>query len=153
MRQQERENIVEKLNAILSKEYNSMVQYVWDANPYVSPDEQPALEVLHTIIEDERCHAKELGRLITFLEGIPNPGRFDYGIADINYLALDYLMGLIVKDKENIIGLYDEALTAAHSFPSIYTQLVQMQEEEQQHLMALKAIYETLQMMRRRSTT
>lgn len=152
MKQQEREHVIEKLNAILSKEYNSMVQYVLGASPYVRPDEKPALEVLETVIADEKRHAREIGQLITLLKGIPDPGTFDFDIADINYLALDYLMGLIVQDKEEIIALYEEALHAAKNFPSIYTQLVQMQEEERQHLMALQAISANLQMKRKSPT-
>jgi bacterioferritin (cytochrome b1) len=152
MKQQEKEQIIEKLNAILSKEYNSMVQYVRDANPYVRPDEKPALKELDKVIDDEKRHARQLGQLITCLDGIPTPGTFEFGIADINYLALDYLMDLIVQDKEEIIGLYNKALEAAQSFSSIYSQLVHMKEEEQQHLMALQAIRENLQMKRKSPT-
>lgn len=129
-----------------------MVQYVWEANPYIRPIEKPAMEVLETVISEERRHARQIGQLITLLEGIPNPGRFGFGIADINYLALDYLIGLIVQDKEKITALYDEALRAAQNFPSVYTQLVWMQEEERQHLMALQAVCENLQMKRKSPT-
>ncbi len=129
-----------------------MVQYVLGASPYVRPDEKPALEVLEKVIADEKRHAREIGQLITLLKGIPDPGTFDFDIADINYLALDYLMGLIVKDKEGIIALYEEALHAAKNFSSIYTQLVQMQEEEHQHLITLQAISANLQMRRKNPT-
>ena len=49
-----REELLEKLNSLLGREYNSLVRYIYESNPYVPAERRSAFNFLEQVIADER---------------------------------------------------------------------------------------------------
>jgi rubrerythrin len=153
-----REELVRRLNFLLSREYNSLIHYIHDANPYVPEEKRPAFRLLEEMIADEQRHAEQLGNLIIQLEGIPQPAPYDVSIADINYLSLDYLARMMIKEKEELVAEYEQLIAQlggatrgspaigiagvpasfADRFPEVRNALERILIEEKKHLDILK---------------
>jgi bacterioferritin (cytochrome b1) len=137
----DRDELVEQLNALLSKEYNSLIRYIRDANPYVPQERASALPLLDQIIAGERRHAEQLGNLIIQLDGIPQPAPYDISIADINYLSLDYLAEMMLNEKQGLVQEYERLIAQTTDFADVRDALKRILAEEREHLDGLKKLF------------
>jgi bacterioferritin (cytochrome b1) len=137
----DRDELVEKLNALLGREYNSLIRYIRDANPYVPQERASALPLLDRIIAGEGRHAEQLGNLIIQLDGIPQPAPYDVSIADINYLSLDYLADMMINEKHDLVQQYERLIAQTSDLPDVREALRRNLAEERLHLDALKGLF------------
>jgi bacterioferritin (cytochrome b1) len=112
-----RQSILDALNQAFAKKYNSLAQYILDAEPYVEPGGEAALAQIRGIAASDRAMADRLAEVIERLEGIPQVGTYDPLVADLNYLALDYLTGVLAGDLERQVIEYETGLSASRSEP------------------------------------
>lgn len=112
----EREQAVDILNQAFTDRYQSVAQYILDAQPYVGPEDAALLENIRAIAEFDRREAERLADLIESLEGIPQclvP--YGHDIAEMNYLALPFLAGILAGKLEQQANQYQANLPRLHN--------------------------------------
>ena len=103
----ERQEIIEALNKAFSFKYHSMAGYIEQADPYVAPGREAALELVLTIAAEDRVETDRLARRMESLEGIPQAGSPGLDSASVNYLSIDYLLGVLMKNLECQMAFYE----------------------------------------------
>ncbi len=136
-----REELIEKLQRDLTRKTYSFVEYVTMASPYVPEGREPMWELLLRLRTEERQHAELLSRLIVALGGIPNPGLFDEGAADTNYLHIDYLYKLLIRHKEQSVKEFEQRVNDSSGFPEARAVLLKILEDEKEQLAVLRECF------------
>lgn len=106
-----RDQVIERLNHFVNREAHSLSSYVLEAEPYVTPEQTFAMKELQGVAAQERKRAAELREMMyEQLRAAPADRHFPPIVADMNYLSLPYLLGLIVRGKETLIQEYETFL-------------------------------------------
>lgn len=106
-----REQIIERLNHFQNREAHSLTSYVLEAEPFVMPDQTFAIKELQGVAAQEYRRAAELRELMDKHLNAPAADRhYPAIVADMNYLALPYLLTLIVRGKQMLIEEYESFL-------------------------------------------
>ncbi len=129
-----KDQLLAGLQSDLSRKTYSFVEYVTHASPYVPESFVPLWKLLLEIRREEKEHARILSRAIVSLGGIPTPMLFDESAADLNYLRIDYLANLLVKDKEKSVAEFETRVAQASGFPEIRLVLLELLEAEKRQL-------------------
>jgi hypothetical protein len=111
------QNIHDALNAAFSHKYHSMAQYILEAKPYVRSNDGAGMQEIESIAAEDRALADHLADVIERLDGIPQIGLFDPQVANLNYLSLDYLLGVLIRSLEDQLAQYEASLTQAQAVP------------------------------------
>lgn len=100
------------LEEIIRRESRSLLQYVSEAFPWVTPEEREALSQIEKLIAEERQGVVALGRLLQ-KRHLPPPyiGPYPMEFANENYVTLDYLLPLLVANQRRAIGDLERDLT------------------------------------------
>ncbi len=98
------------LQDVVRRQSRSLLQYVSEAFPWTSSEEQGALEVVRGLVVEEHAAAAELARYLQRRRvGVPYTGSYPSDFTTINYVSLDYLLPLLVKhERESIAALERE---------------------------------------------
>lgn len=134
--------LLKGLQEDLTRKTYSFTEYILMCSPYVPAGREPLVELLRTLVAEEHRHARLIGEMIVSLEGIPNPGLFDESAADMNYLDIVFLYGLLIGHKERTIGHFAERLQQAEKHPQVRESLGRIMEDEKRQLQDLKAALE-----------
>ena len=134
--------LLKGLQEDLTRKTYSFTEYILMCSPYVPAGREPLMELLARLVEEEHRHARAIGGMIVLLEGIPNPGLFDESAADMNYLDIVYLYGLLIRHKEKTIVHFAERLRQAEGFPPVLEGLGRIMEDEKRQLDDLKGALE-----------
>ena len=86
---------VHSLNVLYTHKHNSLARYILDAEPYVTPREEPLLGVVAEIAREDEEQSIETVRMIESLGGVPQIVELDEDVASLNYLSLSYLVGVL----------------------------------------------------------
>jgi hypothetical protein len=106
-----REQLIDRINYLLNREGHSLSAYVLEAEPYVETTQKFAIRELKSIVDDEEARADRLRLLMEEEIGVaPADSTFLPVVADMNYLSLYYLIGILVKDKTRLVEEYEDFL-------------------------------------------
>lgn len=133
------EVLVERLQDDLTRKTYSFAEYVTMSSPYIPPGKQPMFDLLLRHRDEDHEHARALGRVIVDLGGVPNPGLFNEGVADMNYLDIRHLYKLLIGAKEQSVQAFEERLREAGGYPEAETVLKSVLEAERKQLAELKS--------------
>lgn len=93
------------LEAIVQRESRSLLQYVGEAFPWATREEQAALAELQTLIEEER---QGVAALIQFLvrrgHVYPYLGQYPENFTTINFVALEHLLPLLAEHERRTLA-------------------------------------------------
>lgn len=128
------DEIMAWLQEELSRRSYSFVEYITHASPYIPARFAPVWDLLLQLRAEERALAELLSRTIVQLEGIPNPQLLDESVADLNYLRLDYLVKLLIRDKEANVARLEGRIAQLGGYPVARTAMLVVWEKDKQHL-------------------
>lgn len=103
----DRQAAIEALNQAFSYKYHSLAGYIEQADPYVADGQEAALACVKSIAAEDRQETDRLARRLEELEGIPQAGAAEQEAASVNYLAIDYLLGVLLKSLERQLAFYE----------------------------------------------
>ncbi|WP_319588760.1 hypothetical protein [uncultured Desulfobulbus sp.] len=110
-------NVYDALNVAFSHKYHSMAQYILEAGPYVRPEDGAGMREIELIAAEDKALADHLADVIERLEGIPQVGLFNPDVANLNYLSLEYLLGVLIRSLEDQLAQYEASLPQVQSVP------------------------------------
>jgi hypothetical protein len=88
------------LEDIARREDRSLLQYVKDAYPWITPAEQQVLAQIQAMTEEERQGVAELVRfLISRRRPPPYLGTFPASFTSLSFVSLDHLIPLLVDNE------------------------------------------------------
>ena len=107
----EREDALRMLNDALSREYNSVSEYVLNSSPWTTPDDAAALKAFQEIRERQQQTARWLTtRMREDFGAGPTIRAFEHWKLDLNYLSVPYLSRFVAEHFEKVAAEYDGVL-------------------------------------------
>ena len=136
-----KEQVLDLLNALLNREYNSLTRAVLKAAPYVDDSMREAKLILRGIAAQEKDAARLLSDLIFSLKGVPAVQSFDTTIGDINYLSLRALLPRILEFKRKQIELFNKTTDICGATrDNVWFQLGKLTYRTQRHIEQLELL-------------
>lgn len=142
------EQILPALNDAFNALYHSLARYILDAGPYVRPGDEALPREMRAIAAADARLADRLAEAIERMEGVPQLTTMDPATASLNYLALDYLAGVLADRLARELSRFEQALTLTETpFPSaaqtfahdVFSDLCQARRDQLTRLRALPA--------------
>jgi hypothetical protein len=126
--------LVDRLQFDLTRKTYSFTEYITISSPYIPPGKEEMWDLLLQHRQQNREQARRLSRIIVDLGGIPQPGLYNEGAADTNYLSIIYLYNVLVRTIEGSVRATQERITQAEGYPAV-RQLMEaiLAEERKQH--------------------
>jgi hypothetical protein len=109
--------LIDALNRALQRKANELFQYALESTPYVPRGDEHILDAFRRLIPIDRDNAKSLAEAVRMLHGIPSPGCWDLGVADMNYLEVRFLARHIIGELRETERLLQDSLKLAADFP------------------------------------
>lgn len=94
---------IDALNRLLSHKADSLFTYVLSATPYTPEGDESKLAELQKIAHSHEGQSREIARVIDELGEAPEPTGHDVGASDLNYLAVNHLVGKLIAYQEHVI--------------------------------------------------
>ncbi|HLN33094.1 MAG TPA: hypothetical protein VK395_35515 [Gemmataceae bacterium] len=130
----------ELLENILRRVGRSLLQYVSEAFPWTTAEEQDALAQFQVLAREEGEAAAAIAK---FLDqqgyGVPYLGPFPMAFTTINYVSLDYLLPLLVETQRQDLEQMQRAL-AQVTDAQAREQILKIIDMSRRHLTTLKAL-------------
>src|SRR4051794_160507 len=102
------------VHALIRKEARSLLQYIGDSYPWAAADQQQALQTVLQIAKHEARQIEQLIRMcIKAKLGNPSLGAYPQSFMSINFMALDFLLPLLVDDHRKRIADLEWSLLSA----------------------------------------
>ncbi|MCL5270895.1 MAG: hypothetical protein M1457_10195 [bacterium] len=136
----DRAQILAALNEAFNLKYHSAARYMLDAEPYVKNGDEVMLREIEAIAGEDAAAADRLASLIERLEGVPQVGVFELGVADLNYLSLRHLAGVLIGILEKQRGQFAAALAAAKGDAEVRGEFDRLVNAADDHIARLKAL-------------
>jgi hypothetical protein len=129
-----------RLQEILRRESRSFLQYVSDAFPWTTPEENDALAQLRTLIDEERAAIALFAKyLVRQHIPVPHLGPYPVAFTTLNFVALDHLLPLLVEwERRGILNLEHDLENFTDA--DCRRQIQKLLEMKQQHLKTLETL-------------
>ena len=116
----DREQAVRVVNDALSREYNSVSDYVLHSSPFATTADDAALKAFEEIREKQAATASWLTtRLREDLGAGPTLRAFEYWKRDLNYLSVPYLVRFAVGHYGAMAAEYEATAKAEAADPAL----------------------------------
>lgn len=136
------EELIDRLQGDLTRRDSSFAEYITQSSPYIPEGKQEMLALVERLAAQEKTHARQIGRLIIRLGGVPSPGPFEEGAADTNYLSIVYLYGLLLRWKAKSGRELEQRLAECDGYPEAREVLAAIVEAERKQEAELRGCYE-----------
>jgi rubrerythrin len=128
------------LQDIIRRESRSLLQYVSEAFPWATAEEQEALGQFQQLAEEERTSIAALSRYLTRgRQSLPYLGSYPEWFTTINYVALEYLLPHLVHHERQSLARVERGL-AELSDPESRDLVQKMVDMKRRHLQTLEAL-------------
>jgi hypothetical protein len=108
------------LQTIVRRESRSLLQYISDAFPWTSPDEQPLLGRLRKMIVAEQQAVAGVTLFLQRQRVTPAYlGPYPQSFTNVNYVSLDYLMPMLVAAQQKALADLDRDAAALHDAEAV----------------------------------
>lgn len=111
------QQLIDALNSAFSRKYHSLAHYIIEARPYIPAGMDGLTAAIQDAAHEDQRLADRLAEVIETYEGVPQLAIFDPEVASLNYLALDYLAGVLRKSLEQQLAEYEHSQSMAADFP------------------------------------
>jgi FAD/FMN-containing dehydrogenase len=133
--------LLEGLQADLTSEHLSLVEYILTSSPWVRKAEVAAYERLRELRATELAHVDTISDAIESLGEVPSPNVFEFWRRDLNYLSIGYLVDVAIEHHEEKLTRYAaRAEEAEGGWHDIATRYREMLADERRKLATLKEI-------------
>lgn len=127
------------LQELVSRQSRSLLRYVGDSFPWSAAGKEHALANLHQIVAEDQEATKAL---IRFLQRarivVPFQGSYPSWFTTINFVSLDYLLPMLIRDQRAGIADLETALPQVAN-QEAQDQLRRLLDVRRKHLRALEA--------------
>jgi bacterioferritin (cytochrome b1) len=130
--------LVARLQEDLTRKANSFAEYVRISSPYIAEGQQPLCDLVARQAMEERAQADSIARLIVALGGVPAPGIFDEGAADLNYLRITHLAEMLLRTREKAVAVAEQRVEDCAGHPEARQVMLAVLECEERHLRELR---------------
>ncbi len=142
---QERHEIINRLNALLEREYNSLVQYLLECDPWIPEEHRDrVVGLLRQIAEESRNHARTIVELIHSLQGSPAFGNYDHEVINLSYLSIQYSLQRAIDWKSRLIDLYDQMIRDFSNWDEVADRLRELRLQVDSQRERLSTVLESL---------
>jgi uncharacterized protein (DUF305 family) len=111
--------LIDALNLDLQRKANDLFVYAKESTPYVPRGDEHFLKTFERLVPIDQDNAESLVAAIRMLEGVPSPGCWDLGIADMNYLNVRFLARMILDQLHATAKQLAAHLELAYDYPKI----------------------------------
>jgi hypothetical protein len=132
------EVLVKRLQEDLTRKSHSLAEYMAASSPYVAKGREAMWELLLKVRDEDQEHARRLSSLLVSLGGIPHPGLFHASAADMNYLGIEYLYGLLIRSKRESVTLFEQRLHQAKGYHEAFVLIGDILDAEKRHVAELE---------------
>jgi len=102
-----------RLSDIVRRESRTLLQYVGDSYPWITPQEQDVLAQIRTMIEEERQGVADLMRLILReRQSPPYIDSYPASFTSLSFVSLDHLIPLLAANEEEDLNRLERELGA-----------------------------------------
>ena len=130
----DRETAVRQVNAAISREHNSVSEYILHSSAYSTPADDAALKSFQEIRDVQAASASWLTvRLREDYGTGPTLEAFEYWQRDLNYLSVPYLVRFAVDHFAKVVGEYDAVLAAAGDDAKLKPIFTRLRDEAKAH--------------------
>ena len=136
------EKLADLLNEELTRKSCSFAEYITISAPYVPPGAGDLLSLVERIARRDREHAAALEEAIVSLGGIPQPGIYDEGVADTNYLNIVYLCGLLLRQQRSRLEQFARRLNDCAGHPEVRELLLRIMDDDRSDMRELEQVLE-----------
>lgn len=128
------------LQEIAHRESRSFLQYIEDSFPWTEAAEQPTLTLLRQLIREEQGGTVGLLRLLHRRHlAPPYLGSYPEPFTALNYMALDYLLPLLVEHQRKGVADLERDLGRLTDAEAV-AEVRKILETKRRHLHALKTL-------------
>ena len=136
------------LQDIVRREGRSLLQYLKDAYPWSTRKAGGAQAQLEEIISTDQEAVAGLGALLVRRRiPMPHPGPYPMHFTNINYVSLEYLMPMLVKEQQANVARLEEDLLRI-SDEAAREQVGHILSIKREHLQKLEELKQTFQPVR-----
>jgi bacterioferritin (cytochrome b1) len=135
------ERILDALNRAFSERHSSLAQYILDAQPYITPNDEGTLECIRAIAEFDRIEADRIADAIDSLGGIPQISTHEAVTAELNYLALGYLRKVLIEELHKQLDAYKTDIPLMQDNPIAREALTNLEQGLRALLVNLESIH------------
>ena len=130
----------QRLKELLRRESRSLLQYIADAFPWTTPEENGALSQLQGLIDEERRALSELAKfLIRNRITPPSLGPYPIAFTSLNFVSFDHLLPLMVNaQRQAVLDLERDLQSFAG--PECRQQVQKILELKRKHLKTFEAL-------------
>ncbi len=127
------------LQEIVCRQSRSLLQYVHDAFPWASTGEEAALVGLQRVIAEDQQATRGLVRFMQRAKvDIPFLGSYPSWFTTINFISLDHLLPMLIREQREEIASLAAALPRVAS-PEAQDQIRRLLDLKRKHLQALES--------------
>jgi len=128
------------LNQLLTEQYRSLPQYVAACWPWTHRGDEEASAALEKIIKNQQEHCRRIAELILRRGGIVEPGPYAADYTNHNYLALDFLLEALIRDRKQAITRIEQFRQQCLRDQEALALVDSILRDEQNHLKELQSL-------------
>ena len=133
------EPLLNALNSAFSRKYHSLARYILDANPYLPAGRDGLIPVIETLAAADKLFADRLAEALEALDWVPQLAIFNPEVASLNYLDINYLVAILLRERESELAEFERALALAGDVPAVSQLFTGLIEETRGQLDRLRA--------------
>lgn len=104
--------LLERLNQLFSRAYNSVAAYMLESEPYVVPADRELLALFKGVADEDARYARAYAGLLDARDRMPQAGAYALWYRDLNYLGVPYLATILIDVLQEDVRLLDAAIQA-----------------------------------------
>jgi hypothetical protein len=129
-----------RLNDLLIDIGRSLVQYAGESWPWAPREEADEQAVVERIVAAQRESAHRIAELLAARGHRIDPGTYPTEYTSLHYVALDYLLGLMVRDQQDIVAECEALAPQARDDPEAAPLLAEIARSERRHPEELQSL-------------
>ena len=131
------------LNDLLIDLCRSLLQYTADAWPWTADDEQQARRTIDQIVARQQVYIAELADMLMSRGWNVAFGMFPAEYTDLHYVALEYLLHLLVENQTALLAKIEKALEAVRGDQQASELLADLVTEQREIVSTLRQLLDS----------
>jgi hypothetical protein len=129
---------------LIREENRSLLRYISEADPRVTPEEEPALrQVLEMVNEQQAAVGQIVAHLQKHRVSVPPLGTYPHSFTTMNFISLDYLLPVLVDHGKQRIAQIEAHLPQVSDTRSRVL-VQQILDLKRRHVQAIESMLQTV---------